>query len=217
VVVPPTEHLEGDLALLPDTVRIQTCLNYDFREELSDLMEIMNDPAMFHGKIKVSAVSNEEIRLGNYDAVLAPITGYRSNFLFDLYTIFLREPDFAASIINLKTTTDAKGKQVIDPSSFEASKNFFRLDMNADFAEKADIAQLLTYIYGFMSTREIGDKQQYAQFIDQIEQQTALGIWLFSLPSLAYLRTQFDAQTIDMYGTASQLSTIEKWQEVKKK
>jgi hypothetical protein len=31
------------------------------------------------------------------------------------------------------------------------------------------------------------------------------------------MSTQFDASTIDMYGTASQLSTIEKWQERKKK
>jgi hypothetical protein len=38
---------------------------------------------------------------------------------------------------------------------------------------------------------------------------------LFSLPSLAYFTTQFDAQTIDLYGVASQLSTIEKWQEKK--
>jgi len=32
----------------------------------------------------------------------------------------------------------------------------------------------------------------------------------------AYFTTQFDAQSIDLYGVASQLSTIEKWQEKKK-
>jgi hypothetical protein len=43
----------------------------------------------------------------------------------------------------------------------------------------------------------------------------ALGSWLFSLPSLAYFSTQFDEKSIDLYGVASQLSTIEKWQEKK--
>ena len=43
----------------------------------------------------------------------------------------------------------------------------------------------------------------------------ALGTWLFSLPSLAYFSTQFDEKSIDLYGTASQLSTIEKWREKK--
>jgi hypothetical protein len=68
-----------------------------------------------------------------------------------------------------------------------------------------------------MSTREIGDKQVYAQFIDQLDQKLALGCWLFSLPSLAYFSTQFDNSTIDLYGTASQLSTIEKWRQKAKK
>jgi len=68
-----------------------------------------------------------------------------------------------------------------------------------------------------MSTREIGDKQEYARRIDELEHQLALGSWLFSLPSLAYFSTQFDAQGIDLYGVASQLSTIEKWQEKKEK
>jgi Bacterial extracellular solute-binding proteins, family 5 Middle len=217
IVVPPKEQAEGDLAALPDTVRIQTCLNYDFREELSDLMAIMNDPVMFHGKIKVTAVSNDEIRQGNYDAVLVPISGYRSNFLFDLYNIFLREPDFGTYSINLKTHTDEKGKLAVDESCFTASKNFFRVDLGKETPERADLAQLLNYVYGFMSTREIGDKQAYSQFIDQLDQKLALGVWLFSLPSLAYMSTQFDDKTVDMYGTASQLSTIEKWQERPKK
>jgi hypothetical protein len=66
-----------------------------------------------------------------------------------------------------------------------------------------------------MDTREIGDKQAYARMIDELEQDMALGMWLFSLPSLAYFTTQFDERTIDLYGVASQLSTIEKWQEKK--
>jgi hypothetical protein len=64
-----------------------------------------------------------------------------------------------------------------------------------------------------MATSEIGDKQAYANMIDQLDQQLALGTWLFSLPSLAYFSTQFDDKTIDLYGVASQLSTVEKWRE----
>jgi hypothetical protein len=217
-VVTPLADREGpDVSALPDTVRIQTCLNYDFREELSDLVETMNDPGMFHGKIKVSAVGNDEIRKQNYDAVLVAISGYRSNFLFDLYPVFMREPDFEAYKINLQTMTDGKGKEVADPKCFTADKNFFRLDLGASSPEQEDLKKLLDYIYGFMSTREIGDKQAYSQMIDQLDQKLALGSWLFSLPSLAYFSTQFDDKTIDLYGTASQLSTVEKWRETKKK
>ena len=217
IVTPVKEQTEGDLASLPDTVRIQTCLNFDYREELADLMAIMNDPAIFHGKVKVTAVSNEEIRQGNYDAVLVPISGYRSNFLFDLYTVFLREPDFGTYSINLKTHLDDKGKPALDNDAVVANKNFFRLDLSSSSAEQADLKKLYEYIFGFMATREIGDKQAYSQFVDQLSQKLAVGTWLFSLPSLAYLSTQFDDKTIDMYGTASQLSTIEKWQERPKK
>jgi hypothetical protein len=217
IVKPPKEQTEGDISVLPDTVRIQTCLNFDFREELSDLVEIMNDPSMFHGKIKATAVSNEEIAQGNYDAVLVASSGYRSNFLFDLYNVFLREPDFSAYKINLQTTFDKKGKAVVSDQSFAADKNFFRLDLGKESPERADAKQLLDYLYLFMSSREIGDKQQGAILIDQLEAKLCLGGWLFSLPSLAYMSTQFDASSIDMYGTASQLSTIEKWQERKKK
>ena len=217
VIMPQKEQVEGDMTALPDTVRIQTCLNYDFREELSDLVEILNDPAMFHGKIKAVAVSNEEIGQGNYDAVLVPVSGYRSNFLYDLYNIYLREPDFSANRINLLTYVDPQGKQAISDKSFSADKNFFRLDLGKDSPENGDLKQLLGYTYGFMSTHEIGDKQQYSKFIDQLDQKLALGAWLFSLPSLAYVSTQFNAQSIDMYGTASQLSTIEKWQEKSKR
>ena len=109
-VTPVKEQTEGDIAALPDTVRIQTCLNYDFREELSQLVEILNDPSMFHGKIRATAVSNDEIAKGNYDAVLVPVTGYRSNFLFDLYNVFLREPDFSTDRINLQTSDQRRGQ-----------------------------------------------------------------------------------------------------------
>ena len=217
IVVPLKPYEEPDLSVLPDTVRIQTCLDFGFREELAELVEIINDPSLFGGRVKVSAVKNEEIRRGNYDAVLVAISGYRSNFLFDLYNIFLREPDFATYMINLKTTVDRKGETVIDKSSFTADKNFFRLDLGRDSEEYENVNQLLNYIYGFMSTREIGDKQAYAQLIDELDQQMALGCWLFSLPSLAYFRTQFIEESIDLYGVASQLSTIEKWQESEKK
>jgi hypothetical protein len=217
VILPTMEHTDGDIAALPDTVRIQTCLNFDFREELSELVEILNDPAMFHGKIKAVAVSNDQIGQGNYDAVLVPVSGYRSNFLFDLYNVFLREPDFSANRINLVTSVDPQGKQVISDKSFTADKNFFRLDLAKDAPENGDIKQLLGYLFGFMSTHEYGDKQQYSKLIDNLDQKLALGAWLFSLPSLAYVSTQFDAKSIDMYGTASQLSTVEKWQETPKK
>jgi hypothetical protein len=64
-----------------------------------------------------------------------------------------------------------------------------------------------------MSTRNIGDKQEYARRIDQMERSLSLGAWLFSLPSLAYFSTQFDSTSVDLYGVASQLSTIKKWRE----
>lgn len=216
IVTPQKEHPAVALSVLPDTVRMAVCLNYDYREELADLAAILNDPAISLGRIKVNAVSPEEIQKGNYDAVLVSVSPYRSNFLFDLYAIFLREPILGEYRINLKTYVDPKGKQVIDESSLETGRNFFRLDARKECPEKQDILQLLQDVYGFMSTREIGDKQAYAQRIDQLDQRLVLGSWLFSLPSLAYFSTQFDAATIDMYGTASQLSTIEKWQERKK-
>jgi hypothetical protein len=217
IVAPPATREGPDMSVLPDTVRIQTCLNFDFREELTGLVEILNDPVMFHGKLKVSAVSNEEIRRQNYDAVLVAISGYRSNFLFDLYPILLREPDFESYKINLQTVIDSKGKQTIDPRSFTADKNFFRFDLAKASPQQEDVKKLLDLTYGFMSTREIGDKQAYSQMIDQLDQKIAMGSWLFTLPSLAYFSTQFDDKTIDLYGTASQLSTVEKWQEKPKR
>jgi hypothetical protein len=213
IVIPPTDHGTPDLSVLRDTVRIQTCVNADFREELAELVEILNDPAVTGGKIKASAVQNDEIRQGAYDAVLVPFSGYRSNFLFDLYNVFLREPDFENYKINLITTVDSKGKPVAAEQSFSADKNFFRIDLRDSSPERDDFKTLLDHIFNFMATREIGDKQAYARFIDEYEQKLALGTWLFSLPSLAYFSTQFDGNTIDLYGTASQLSTIEKWRE----
>lgn len=213
IVMPLKDHPPTNFDVLPDTVRIQTCLNYGFREELSELISILNDPGMFHGKVKVTAVGNDEIGRGEYDAVLVPVSGYRSNFLFDLYNIFLREPDFASYKVNLRTQINRNGDVVADPSSFRGDNNFFRLTLTDPSAESDDAAKLLEYIHGFMSTREVGDKQAYAQMIDQLDQEMALGSWLFSLPSLAYFDKQFDPASIDMYGTASQLSTIEKWHE----
>ncbi len=215
IVMPLRDKQPADVSLLPDTVKIQTCLNYGFREELSEIVDALNDPALFQGKIKALAVKNDEIRKGNYDALLIPITGYRSNFLFDLYNIFLREPDLAVQKIHLITEPDGQGGRRASLRSFEASKNFFRLDLVQNNSERSNTYKLLDYVYNFMSTREIGDKQAYARFIDELDQEMALGSWLFSLPSLAYFSTQFDEKSIDLYGVASQLSTIEKWQEKK--
>lgn len=213
IVMPLKEFGSPDLTVLSDTVRIKTCLNYGFREELSELVEILNDPSITGGRIKVSAVQNDEIIRGDYDGVLVPFSGYRSNFLFDMYNVFLREPNFETYKINLVTSVNNTGKQVVSDESFAANRNFFRLDLGDDSPEQTDYRTLLDYVFNFMSTREIGDKQVYAQYIDQLDQKLAMGSWLFSLPSLAYFSTQFVENSIDLYGTASQLSTIEKWKE----
>jgi hypothetical protein len=191
---------------------VKTSVNHGFREEYSELIDILNDPAATKGRIKVLAVTNDDIKRGDYDAVLVAISGYRSNFLFDLYNIFLREPDFDTYKINLLTEPGANGSLNISANSFQADRNFFRLD-SRNTSEGADVSQLLQYIYGFMSTHQIGDKQEYARRIDLLEQQMCLGAWMFSLPSLAYFSTQFDHTSIDLYGVASQLSTIKKWRE----
>ncbi len=216
VVVPQVDEQRPDVSILPDTVRIQATVNSGFREEYTELIDILNDPSVSGGKIRVTAVPNEELKKGNYDAVLAAVSGYRSNFLFDLYTVFLREPDMETYRINLQTVPDGHGGLVADPSSFRADRNFFRLDPAADPAEAADINTFLQYLYGFMDTHQIGDKQEYARRIDDLEHRMCLGAWLFSMPSLAYFSTQFDPNTIDLYGVASQLSTVKKWQEQKK-
>ncbi|MHB2147469.1 ABC transporter substrate-binding protein [Calditrichota bacterium LG25] len=217
-IVQPSKTPPGtETHALSDTVKIVTCLNFGFREELAELIRILNDPAVTGGKIKALAVSNEQIKRGNYDAVLVPVTNYRSNFMFDLYEIFLREPDFSTHKIHLITDSDGFGQRSINLRSFQADKNFFRLDAVNAAEDREAIARLLQNIYTFMSTREIGDKQAFARFIDEQEQELALGSWLFSLPSLAYFSAQFDPESIDIYGVASQLSTIEKWREAKKK
>jgi hypothetical protein len=213
VVEPVRDDAPPDLSLLPDTVRIKATANYGFREEYSDLADILNDPALTRGKVKVMIVGNEDIQREDYDAVLVAFTGYRSNFLFDLYDIFLRQPDLANYRINLEVAEDPRGAQVVSPGSFRKTNNFFGLDAAADTPDKADVNQFLEYVYGFMSTRNIGDKQEYARRIDQLEHGLSLGSWLFSVPSLAYFSTQFDSTSISLYGVASQLSTIKQWQE----
>jgi hypothetical protein len=199
--------------ILPDTIKIRASMNYGFREEYAELIDILNDPAVTQNRVRALAVSNDEIRKGDYDGLLVAISGYRSNFLFDLYNIFLREPDLETYRINLQTTTGEGGATTIDRSSFQAAKNFFRLDAQSGSADQADSDLLLQYLYGFMSTRQIGDKQEYARRVDQLEREMSLGVWLFSVPSLAYFSTQFDSASLDLYGVASQLSTIEKWKE----
>ena len=211
IVYPSQEDQSIDFSVLPDSIRVRACLNYGFREEYSDLIEILNDPSISRGKLRVSAVQNADIKKGDYDALLIAVTGYSSKFLFDLYDIFLREPDLERYKISLQVGPDGNAL----PASFTANKNFFRLDGQQNIDDQEDILQLLEYIYGFMDTREIGDKQVYAQMIHELEQEMALGAWLFSLPSLAYFTTQFEEKTIDLYGVASQLSTIEKWEEKK--
>ncbi|HUI66110.1 MAG TPA: hypothetical protein VL126_14800, partial [Bacteroidota bacterium] len=213
VVEPVREGGAPDLSVLPDTVRIKACTNFGFREEYSELIDILNDPSISRGKIRAIAVGNDEIQRGDYDAVLVAFSGYRSNFLYDLYDIFLRHPDLQTYRIALETTTDDKGNQSVRPESFRRGANFFNLDANQESPDKADINTLLGYVYGFMSTRNIGDKQEYARRIDQLEHSLSLGSWLFSIPSLAYFSTQFDSTSIDLYGVASQLSTIKRWRE----
>jgi hypothetical protein len=207
VIEPVVDETPANLSVLPDTIRIAACVNFGFREEYNELIEVLN--AVGKGRLKVTAVQNDDIRRGNYDGVLVANTGYRSNFLFDLYNIFLREPDLQAYTINLETETDATGNPTVSTKSFRDGNNFFRLDPEKNQTERADILQLLHYVYGFMSTRQIGDKQEFARRIDVLEHEMALGAWMFSLPSLAYFATQFDASSIDLYGVASQLSTIE--------
>lgn len=216
VVEPAVDDTPPNLAVLPDTVRIKACVNFGFREEYTELIDILNSPDISRARLKVTAIQNEEIRAGEYDAFLVAFPGYRSNFLFDLYNVFLREPDLQTYKIHLITQTDAAGTITVSPRSFTADKNFFRLDAELNAAERNDILQFLNYLYGFMSTRQIGDKQEYARRIDMLENQLALAKWMFSLPSLAYFTTQFDPTSIDLYGVASQLSTIEKWRESEK-
>jgi hypothetical protein len=214
IVVPQKSSGTPNLSVLPDSILVRACLNFGYREEYRDIIEILKDPAVSKNRLRVSAFSNEDIKSGNYDALLVAFTGYRSNYLFDLYDIFFREPDLATYRINLKTITNNDGRRELDLQSYEPSRNFFRLNP-FDSAESETISRLLNDIYGFMSSSEIYDKHVYAQRIDLAEHELALGTWIFSLPSLAYFSTQFDEKSIDLYGKASQLSTIEKWRERK--
>jgi hypothetical protein len=214
IITPLKENERANMAVLPDSIIIQANINNGYREELSELIEILNDNSLNGGKIRARAVPNEEIQRQNYDALLIAINGYSSNFFFDLYSIFLREPDFSAHKINLLTDSDGLGNRTFNTASFEGSKNFFKLDLaDLNHPEYQDIYTLLDYIYGFMSTREVYDRQEFARRIDLLDQDMALGDWLFSLPSTVYFSTQFDASSIDLYGVAAQLSTIEKWKE----
>ncbi len=211
IVQPDKKVSSVDLQNLPDSVNIVACVNYGYREEYNALISILNSSDISQGKIYARAVTNEEIKKQNYDAVIVAFTGYRSNFLFDLYDVFLRRPDLSARKINLKLDKDGN----ILPASLSPSKNFFALDAQSS-ADNSDIRKLLDYTYGFMSTHEIGDKQAYAERVDKLENKLALGKWLFSLPTLSYFSNQFDSTSINLYGVASQLSTIEKWKEKKK-
>jgi hypothetical protein len=217
VIEPAADEASANLSVLPDTVHIQVCLNYGAREEFSELIAILNTPGLFGNRLRATAVTNDEIRKGNYDAVLIAFSGYRSNFLFDLYDIFLREPDLETYKIHLLTEPDARGGMSVRPASLQADRNFFRLDALRQSGDSEDVLQLLANVYGFMSSRQVGDKQEYARRVDETEQRLCLGKWLFSLPSLAYFNRQFDSTSVDLYGVASQLSTIKKWKERKDK
>lgn len=206
-----------DLSMLPDTVHIKACLNFGNREEYSDLIDILNDPQVTRGRVKATAVQNDDIKRGDYDALLIAVNGYRSNFLFDLYSLFLREPDLDVYKINLYTAPGAKGQMEVSPTSLQTDHNFFRLDATKSGAEQSDTREFLDDVYGFMSTHEVGDKQEYARRVSDVEHRMALGTWLFSLPSLAYFSTQFDSSSIDLYGVASQLSSLKKWKEAPKR
>jgi hypothetical protein len=129
----------------------------------------------------------------------------------------MREPDFETYKINLVTVPNEKGMQTISSSTWQTQNNFFGLNARAQHADSDDVNTLLHDMYGFMATREIGDKQAYSERIDQLENKMCLGVWLFSLPSLAYFSTQLDSSSVQLYGVASQLSTIKKWKESARK
>ncbi len=212
VVYPTKVEGRANTTVFGDTIRIKACTNFGHREEYNELIEIMNDPALYNGKVRVTAVDRKEIANGNYDALLIAFDGYKSNFLFDLYDIFLRDPDMGTYKINMETNGSGNSK-TINTSMVRRDNNFCRLDPRYSKDEAEDIKTFTEYVYGFMSTNMIGDKQEYAYRIDQLEHKMALGAWLFSVPSLSYFSSTFDSTSIDLYGVASQLSTIEKWKE----
>ncbi len=211
IVIPTKNNYESNLSALSDSVIIGVNLNYGFREELNELVEILNSKEISKGKLRAKIISNEQVKNKNYDVILLPISGYRSNFLFNVYDIFLREPNLETRKINLITEN---GEILND--SFSSQKNFFGLDFNNPNLDSDELSNLLKYVYGFMNTREIGDKQAYAIRIDKAERNLVLASWLFSLPSRSYFSNQFDEKTINIFGVSSQLSTIEKWKEKEK-
>ena len=213
IVAPVHDDTAANLSVLPPVVNIKACVNYGFREEYEGLIDILNEPSFSKQKIKVTAATNEEIKARDYDAILIAISGYRSNFLFDLYNIFMREPDLETYKINLIAIQNEKGIQRVSPSTWQSHNNFFSLNALIQRADSSDVNNLLHDIYGFMASHEIGDKQAYSERIDELENKMCLGIWLFSLPSLAYFSTQLDSSSVQLYGVASQLSTIKKWKE----
>ncbi len=202
---------------IPDTVRVRVCVDFGFREELLELAEILKDETLFKKRLQVLAVGNDDIKAGRYDVFLTAVPGYRSNFMFDFYQVFLREPDLSITKINLDTETGSDGKRKVSDRSLSSGGNLFRMDIETNRSEGSDFRKLLDAVYGFMSTREIGDRQYYTQMIHEQERELALGAWLFSMPSLSYFSSQFDESSIQLYGTASQLSTVEKWLERKEK
>lgn len=216
VIIPNKIYQEPSLLVFRDTVKIAVNLNYGFREELSELYEIINNPLISRGIVKVFVANERQILNGEYDAILLPFVGYRSNFLFDLYDIFLRNPDLTAYRINLRLTENARGQKILDYNGITANTNFFRINLRDGRENLPKFRELYDYIFGFMETTNIGDKQYYAMKVDELESNLNLGAWLFSLPSLAYFSTQFDKESVKLYGVASQLSTIEKWKERKK-
>lgn len=214
IIIPSRTAESGDVSLLPDSLTVVACPNYGHREEYLELLEIFNDKSLFSRPIHAREVQKEEIARGNYDALLIAIDGYKSTFLFDLYNIFLRAPDLAGQKINLITESRAGGETVAAARSLLPNNNFCRLDaVSGENPDHQAILKLLENVYGFMAANYIGDKQVYAQLVDRSVEELALGAWLFSMPSLAYFSTQFDDHSIDLYGVASQLSTIEKWRE----
>lgn len=213
IVMPAAERGNPNLSVLPDTVRIKACTEFGNREEYNEMIDIMNDPSLFNGKVKVTSVSNEEISAGNYDAVLVAFNGYKSTFLFDLYSIFMRQPDLGIYKINLLTEEAGGGKKEAALTTWNGSNNFFRIDGMKNSTDREGYKNLLDNIYKFMSTPYISDKQEYARRVDEQENELALASWMFSVPSLSYFSTQFDSSSIDLFGVASQLSTIEKWKE----
>jgi hypothetical protein len=216
VVIPNKNIQEPSLVVFRDTIKIAVNLNYGFREELSELFEIINNPLISKGIVKTFVADERQILNGEYDAILLPFVGYRSNFLFDLYDIFLRNPDLTAYRINLRLTENAKGQKILDYNGITSNTNFFRINLRDQYENLSRFREFYDYVFGFMETTNIGDKQYYAMKVDELESELKLGAWLFSLPSLAYFSTQFEKNTVLLYGIASQLSTIEKWKEKQK-